>query len=642
MIPDLDMSLLVAIIGVNQIFTAGVSITAFSLLIYALSFNLRDRVAKSFAVVLVSVVIIYTSEALEGVSDVETLKEIFLRLQWIGLIILPSAYFHLSDALLVNSGRPSRGRRRFLVRAFYVISILFLTALISGYLVGELNVTGRPTMHLERVPLTNVFSIFYVTLVGLSEYNFVRSYFEAVTSSGRRRLFYLLSGASFMAIGSFPFTLYGAGIAAEFEVLFWLFALINNAMVGTLLVMMAYVVAFFGVSWPDRIVKTRLMKWLLRGPVTASIGITVFIVVRRTGEAFGWAYTSLAPASMAASVMLVEHLITLLAPYLERELFYGAERSDLKLFENFEERFLTHEDLTQFLETELAAVQDLVGTKNAFLSAVENGKIVPMLYNGHPFFEEERLSEALQQPIEGGTLMIQVSEDLLVPFWNEITGWEETHYELLGIFGLHRVDAEALDEQQLDGMRALAERAAMALLDRNKQLNMINAIRKMAPEVSAIQKIRASGRIAPSKPSQLVTDEDQDIIEIVRDALTHYWGGPKLSNSPLARLSVIQRLANQEYEGNIQNALRAVLKKAVNMIKPSGDRKFTTEWILYNILEMKFFEGKKVRDVALRLSMSEADLYRKQRVAVEAVTEAILKLENEAQNEEQATDPKHG
>jgi hypothetical protein len=55
--------------------------------------------------------------------------------------------------------------------------------------------------------------------------------------------------------------------------------------------------------------------------------------------------------------------------------------------------------------------------------------------------------------------------------------------------------------------------------------------------------------------------------------------------------------------------------------------KFTTEWILYNILEMKFIEGRKVRDVASRLAMSEADLYRKQRVAVEAVAKAILDME---------------
>jgi hypothetical protein len=42
---------------------------------------------------------------------------------------------------------------------------------------------------------------------------------------------------------------------------------------------------------------------------------------------------------------------------------------------------------------------------------------------------------------------------------------------------------------------------------------------------------------------------------------------------------------------------------------------------------MKFIEGRKVREVAGRLAMSEADLYRKQRVAVEAVARAILDME---------------
>ena len=50
---------------------------------------------------------------------------------------------------------------------------------------------------------------------------------------------------------------------------------------------------------------------------------------------------------------------------------------------------------------------------------------------------------------------------------------------------------------------------------------------------------------------------------------------------------------------------------------------------MYNILEMKFLEGKKVREIALRLAMSEADLYRKQRIAVEAVAKAILDMEAE-------------
>lgn len=79
-------------------------------------------------------------------------------------------------------------------------------------------------------------------------------------------------------------------------------------------------------------------------------------------------------------------------------------------------------------------------------------------------------------------------------------------------------------------------------------------------------------------------------------------------------------------DGNVSNALRTLLRRAVDQVKPRGDRKFTTEWILFNILD-EIIEGRKVRDVAARLAMSEADLYRKQRVAIEAVAKAILDME---------------
>jgi hypothetical protein len=50
---------------------------------------------------------------------------------------------------------------------------------------------------------------------------------------------------------------------------------------------------------------------------------------------------------------------------------------------------------------------------------------------------------------------------------------------------------------------------------------------------------------------------------------------------------------------------------------------------------MKFMEGKSVREVAKRLALSEADLYRKQRVAIEEVARAILEMEKQVTIEEQ-------
>ena len=88
------------------------------------------------------------------------------------------------------------------------------------------------------------------------------------------------------------------------------------------------------------------------------------------------------------------------------------------------------------------------------------------------------------------------------------------------------------------------------------------------------------------------------------------------------------------HEGNQANAMRAILNQAIEQTRPEGERRFTGEWILYNILEMKFLEGRKVREIAMRLAMSEADLYRKQRVAVEAVAAAIVEMEQRAKEEE--------
>jgi hypothetical protein len=98
-------------------------------------------------------------------------------------------------------------------------------------------------------------------------------------------------------------------------------------------------------------------------------------------------------------------------------------------------------------------------------------------------------------------------------------------------------------------------------------------------------------------------------------------------------LQVVQR-AMKEHKGNPTHALRAILREAIDRVRPEGERRFTTDWILYNILEMKFMEGRKVREVAMRLAMSEADLYRKQRVAIEAVARALVAMEQRAREEE--------
>ena len=199
---------------------------------------------------------------------------------------------------------------------------------------------------------------------------------------------------------------------------------------------------------------------------------------------------------------------------------------------------------------------------------------------------------------------------------------------LLGLLGVARSDGRTtMEHDQRESLWLLAERAALALEDRQLQQRVFRSLADIQPQVEMIQRMRAASRY--DSRAALEADpipQEADLANWVRDALTHYWGGPKFTNNPLTKLQVVRELADKE-DGNTANALRALLRRAVDEVRPRGDRKFTTEWILYNILEMKFIEGRKVRDVAARLAMSEADLYRKQRVAIDAVARAIMEME---------------
>ncbi|MDW8227534.1 MAG: histidine kinase N-terminal 7TM domain-containing protein [Anaerolineales bacterium] len=379
MLSDWTNQVLMGIITLNDILTAGIAITAFSLFLYALSFNLRDRVARSFAIILLCVVIVFTAEALAGsASSLET-TELLLRLEWFGIIFLPPAYFHFSDALLITSGVPSHALRRWMVRSTYLLSAGFLLLLGFGYLLGPLVAENTPAPYLQRTFWTEIFTFYYILLIVLSWSNFIRTYRKILTRFGRRRMLYLLAGAIAPALGSFPYLLYGSQFASQHPYLFWGIALIFNLMVGILIVIMAYAVAFFGVSWPDRVVRSRLFKWLMRGPVTASAALAVMTIVRRLGEFFGVVYSAVVPASMVFTVLILEHTITLVAPLWERLLFYGRDRDDLTLLQNLEDRFITQNDL-RHLESPGAGAM-LIGISFGLHCCIGCRRNVPLGYS---------------------------------------------------------------------------------------------------------------------------------------------------------------------------------------------------------------------------------------------------------------------
>ncbi|GAP15143.1 hypothetical protein LARV_02924 [Longilinea arvoryzae] len=626
-------SLLLILKTTSQILTAGIAITAFSLLLYALTFNLRDQVARSFAVIMLCVVIIFTSEAISSISTQIAVLDFWGRVEWVGIVLLPPSYLQFSDTVLSTTGKVSRWRRRWAVRLTFLASLVFLAALPFPSIFGYLVTDRPPAPHFTISFLTDLFTIFYLVVMALAWFTFMRALRRTVTPTSRRRMIYLLFGAAAPALGGFPYLLYGSEIAAQHPLLFWSVSVLTSLLVGTLIIVMAYAVAFFGVSWPDRVVRARLFKWIMRGPVTASFTLTFATLVRRAGEMYGNAtYTAAVPIVMVGTVLLFEHLITVFGPLAERFLFYGRDSESMELLHLLQDRMLSRDDLRQFLETVLAAVCDQLQAPGAYLASLNGDQMELVVTIGKTRFEGKQVSNALSALMaqkEDFPQLFQWGDDLLVPITN---GEEEGKFQLLGLLGVSQMAKLPADEEQSAALTLLTERAKLALRDWHLQEQVFKSLESLSPQVEYIQRLRAAGSYDQSNVLEESSNLNGDLTQWVRDALTHYWGGPKLTDSPLANLRVVKD-AIENHEGSTANGVRAILRAAIERNRPEGERRFTGEWILYNILDMKFVEGKKVREIASRLSMSEADLYRKQRIAIEAVARTIQDMEQETYHE---------
>ncbi|HEY5141216.1 MAG TPA: histidine kinase N-terminal 7TM domain-containing protein, partial [Methylococcales bacterium] len=98
----------------NQLLTAGIAITAFSLLLYALTFNLRDRVARTFALILICIVIVFVGDAISSIVSSERILQLWLQFEWLGITFLPACYFHFSCALMYTTGSQVNSSQKWL------------------------------------------------------------------------------------------------------------------------------------------------------------------------------------------------------------------------------------------------------------------------------------------------------------------------------------------------------------------------------------------------------------------------------------------------------------------------------------------------------------------------------------------------
>ncbi|MBC8264643.1 MAG: hypothetical protein H8E47_11025 [Anaerolineales bacterium] len=619
----------------NLILSSAIVIIAFSLLVYILTHNLRSAVARSFCALIAFVTVVYVGDV--ALPRIETLEAAipWLRFQWLGIAFVPAAYLHFSDALLRTTNLTSPWRRR-AVHASYLISVLlFGLAVFTDILVHDGQ--HQPEIsHLAAGPLFWVFALYFLLTAGWGALNIRRARQRCLTSTSRRRMTYLNVAFAAPGLGVFPYLVAASMSPYSATGVVLLLSLVGNVGVSLMIVVMAYSVAYFGVLTPDRVIKHSLIHYLLRGPFVATCVIIAMLTIPKVERIFGLPRDTVLTSTVVGLIVLLQIAINLTKPFIDR-LIYRQDREEITWIQELDKRLLTTTDLKQFMENVLIAICELLRVERGFVAVMVGGEprveaFCGPLSSARPELSSADLLTLAQSSSNNEGLK---NSDFVVRNGHWLLPLRtEAREATLGVLGVNARSSEPdLTEEEMEIVQLLVTQAELALEDRRLQQGVFVALRQIIPQIEYIQRWRGTVRYLGSPGLETIEEGPlygPDFQQWVWDALSHYWGGPKLTTSPLLNLKVVES-ALKENGGNPVKALRSVLGRAIEALKPEGKRQMTTaEWILYNILELKFIQGLRVRDIAMRLAISESDLYRKQRVAIEEVAKTIVDMEQEA------------
>lgn len=634
MIGSIDLVPVLALI--NSILSTGTAVTAFSLVLYIVRYNWRTPVARAFSVLLAGVMLVYVGDAiLYRAVDLES-TERWLRLQWLGIAIVPAAYLHFADNLLRTTNSFDRVRR-WLVYLAYASGLVFMALALFTDVIVEGDVLVNAAPHLRPGPFFWGYVAYFGGTAVAALIGIVEARRRCLTPTSQRRMTYLLLSSTGPLLAVFPYLLLAGNEDISVPLSSWILLVAGNILIAAMLIVLGYSVAYFGVLAPDRVVKYRLIRFLFRGPVTAATIAAAVIAISSFEEFLGLPRDTITALAIVFFIVIFQTLRGSLQPFLDVILFQQ-DRNELDYIRNLGDRLLTTTDLQQFLENILTAVADLLRVPRVFLASLDTDGQWRLRAHIGPV---ELFSAALQemrgaqtQPTENGPLVVD-------GFWVWPL-WARGDEGLLGALAVGaRSAAPDLTNDEIRSLHVLIRQAAVALEDRRLQQEVFTAVERIMPEIDVIQRQRGAIRYtdSPTQPPPEVTlTADPEFPIWVKDALSHYWGGPKLTGSPLLRMQLVA-LARPYHNDDAPKALRAVLADAIEQLRPDGQRSLTAaEWVLYNILEMRFIQGRKVRDIAARLAISESDLYRKQKIAVEALAAALMKMEARAATDRDAAE----
>jgi hypothetical protein len=617
----------------NRILSSAILITAFSLAIYILRHNFRSAVGRAFCILLAFVMVVYLGDAaILGVTSAESTLT-WLKFQWVGIAFIPAVYLHFSDALLNVTNSVSRRRHLAVWLSYLGSGLTLLLVILTPWIVRDA-VGSSPFSRLQAGPLFWVFTLVFFATVASGALNINRARVRCLTSTSRRRMAYLTASFAAPALGVFPYMLLTTLPASLPREALLTILLLGNIGIVFMIVVMAYAVAYFGAFNPDRVIKYSLIEYLLRGPLVASLVLVILVTVPRIETFLGLPGSLVTIVAAVWTIILMQMAVNLAHPFLNR-LVYRQDLEEIAWLQELDKRLLTPSDLEQYLENVLSSLAELLRVRRAFVVTVSEERFhieacCGERAAGQAFLRDHDLMPVLQryQADPGSNVaFVDIDGHVLRPLYTA------SRDAVLGFLIIERwPSAPQVDDRLNEVAMELIEQAEVALEDRHLQQGIFVALQQIMPDIERIQKQRQLMRYVTSLPQPINGSpvNDPSFTQWVKDALSHYWGGPKLTRSPLLDLSIV-RAARGQSDGDPVRALRAVLQGAIEALRPAGEQSMVAaEWTLYNILDLKFRQGRRMSEIANRLAVSESDLYRKQRAAVGEVARMLSDMERQA------------
>lgn len=605
-------------------------IIGFSLLGYIVSHNFRSGLARAFVALLTFLVLVHGGDILLLNAKPEG-RLLWLRLQWVGVALLPAAYFHLSDAVLRSTHHASEWRRA-AVRTAYLAGLLFVGLAVGTDLLMRAGTVTPWAAYFRAGPLFGFFLLYFAlsSLGGLV--NILRARSRTLTRTARRRITYLAVSSVAPPLGVFPYLTVAEASAVLSENPDFLLFLhsVGDVWLALMTIVMAYSVAFHGVLLPDRVVKLSLSEFLVRGPLVGAVVLLLMLTVPQAETLLGLSTGTALIFAVVGAMVVLQLVFHVGQPYVAALLF-PRDRRELGLIHRLEERLLTSTDLEQLLENVLVGLSELLRSEGGLVAGVEEGELRVVATTWPRSRAEARLGELEMAHLLGG---FEEERPILAGDGHWVLPLRNRRRDAtLGVMVLPgRSPQPDLSPAEAGSLDALVSRAEVALENRQLQRSVFSVLQQIIPEMDSLQRFRSTPQYAGVALESLEASPvyQRDFDQWVKEALSHYWGGPKLAQSPLLQLNVVRRTA-QANGGDLPPALRTVLQEAIQRLRPEGEPSLeSSAWVLYNILEMKFLRGRKIRQIARRLSISESDFYRKQRLAVGAVARQLVLMEQEA------------